>query len=100
MALANMKQNGRIAINIWAVYSKRKKWLRCKDGEINLDTTISVCNSCIGGLHDKFGADGTVQNVDKEHPEDLAVQLRMEVLRQYYYVSSLYLQEICLRMLP
>jgi hypothetical protein len=35
-------------------------------------------------LSDKFGTDGTVQNVDMERSEELAVQLTVEVLRQHY----------------
>jgi hypothetical protein len=42
-------------------------------------------NSCI--VRDKFRDDETVQNVDKEHSEDLAAQLTVEVLRQYYRSS-------------
>jgi hypothetical protein len=34
-------------------------------------------------LSDKFGTHGTVQNVDKEHSEEVAVQLTVEVLRQH-----------------
>jgi hypothetical protein len=41
----------------------------------------------VAQLHDMFRADGTVQNVDMERSEDLAVQLTMEVLRQCYRSS-------------
>jgi hypothetical protein len=46
-------------------------------------------------LHDKFRADGTVQNVDKKSSKDLEVQLTMEVLRQCY-MSSHNIQEVCM----
>jgi hypothetical protein len=52
--------------------------------------SITVAQLC-----DKFGADGTGQNVGKEWPEDLEVQLTMEVLRQCYR-SSYYLHEVCM----
>jgi hypothetical protein len=52
----------------------------------------------VGWLHDNFGADGTVPNVDQEHSEDLTVQLTMEVLRQCDR-SSHNLQEVCMGML-
>jgi hypothetical protein len=41
----------------------------------------------VAWLHDKFGTDGTVQNVDKKCSEELEVQLTMEVLRQCYRSS-------------
>jgi hypothetical protein len=49
-------------------------------------------------LCNKLRADRIVQNVDKEHSEDLAVQLIMEVLR-HCYKSLLSLQEACVAML-
>jgi hypothetical protein len=47
----------------------------------------------VAWLYDRFGADGTIQNVDKECSEDLTVQLTMEVLRQCYK-SSHSIQEV------
>jgi hypothetical protein len=38
----------------------------------------------VSWLNGKLGSDGTVQNVGKEHSEDLAFQLTVEVLRQCY----------------
>jgi hypothetical protein len=43
-------------------------------------TPPSACVT-VAQLHDKFRVDGTVQNVDKEHTEDLTVQLTMEAWR-------------------
>jgi hypothetical protein len=39
-------------------------------------------------LHDKLRTDGRVKNVNKEHSEDLEVQLKMAVLRWYYRSSQ------------
>jgi hypothetical protein len=52
----------------------------------------------VARLRDKFGADGTVPNVDKKRSEDLEVQLTVKVLRQCYR-SSHSLQEVCMAML-
>jgi hypothetical protein len=49
-------------------------------------TPMPTCVT-VAQLHDKFGADGTVQNVYKECSEDRAVQLTMEVLKQCYRSS-------------
>jgi hypothetical protein len=46
-------------------------------------------------LCDKSGADGAMQNTDKKHSEDLAVQLTTKVLRRYYR-SSHSRQEVCM----
>jgi hypothetical protein len=54
--------------------------------------------SRVARLRDNFEADGTVQNVNKGHSEDLAVQLTIELLRQSYRPSH-NLQEVCTAML-
>jgi hypothetical protein len=69
--------------------------MRCKDVEFGMLPPTCVT---VRWLHDKFGASGTVQNIDMECCEDLTVQLTAEVLR-HCYRSSHNLQDVCMAML-